>query len=141
MPDQAPPAPEGCVYGPWRDQWYWLCVAPWKSITGMVLASHMWDGKQWQRCTEACEPELLRLAQENQALKEKNKRLVDGLELVKKMEEVKDKQLSCVGRRGTKRGILIGKDQEAVEYQSLDIEAGEIEKQASAIIAEAKNKW
>lgn len=69
MPDrQMPPAPEGCRYGPWRDQWYWLCVAPWKSITGTVLASHMWDGKQWQRCTEACEPELLRLAKENQDL-------------------------------------------------------------------------
>lgn len=69
MPDQAPPAPAGCVYGPWWDQWYWLCVAPWKSVTGMVLASHLWDGKQWQRCTEACESELLRLAKENAELR------------------------------------------------------------------------
>lgn len=73
MPTEKPFAPEGCVWGPWWDDWCWLCIAPWKSVTGPIIATQAFIGGEWKRVTEACEGELLRLAAQRD-------RLVDGLE-------------------------------------------------------------
>lgn len=78
------------------------------------------------------------LQSETAALRSLVGELGEGLHLFEKLEEIKDRQASAVGRRGTKRGIAINKDEEALLYQALDIEAGKITDQIAALAARAK---
>lgn len=88
--------------------------------------------------TAAESDELGNVLAQNQSLRALVGELAEGLALVKQLEEIKDKQISVVGRRKSKFGIAINKDVEALEYQSLDLEAGEITDQIDSLLAKAK---
>lgn len=86
MSDKAPPAPDGCVYGPWWDD----CDGD----NGAWFVSHFyrglsaWDGKSglWEapgsrgHYDDIYGRELLRLAKENAELKAENERLTNVIE-------------------------------------------------------------
>lgn len=77
MPDQAPPAPEGCVYGPWWDgykqSWFY------RDHRGMEYY-HVLGKWQLPRNQEGSNRELLRLAKENAELRAENERLTSVIE-------------------------------------------------------------
>lgn len=88
MPDRPmPPAPEGCVYGPWwdeeiRDEGCW-CYSD-----GELSYAWLPNFSCWVTTEKAALRELLRLAKREQelvaevaALKDRNKRLVEGLDI------------------------------------------------------------
>lgn len=88
MPDQAPSAPEGCVYGPWWDStWrHWFCLM---DGTGgpcpCRLIPHKIDpvyGDTWAYEPSDGPPsrEMLRIAKENAELNAEVKRLEDVIE-------------------------------------------------------------
>ena len=88
--------------------------------------------------TAAESDELGNVLAQNQSLRALVGELAEGLALVEKLEEIKNRQASAVGRRRTKRGIAVDKDEEALLYQALDIKAGEITDQIAVLIAKAK---
>ena len=141
---EVPPKPEGCVYGPWWDDRKCSFVGLfWRTRDGgdSILDVKWFDGIRWfwtADCSPAAHIELLRVSTENAALRALVGELGDGLALFEKLEEIKDRQASAVGRRGTKRGIAIDKDEKALFYQALDIEAGKITDQIATLIARAK---
>lgn len=93
MPDQAPPAPEGCVYGPWWDEsvgcWFAVnrqgSVGCYVGTSGVLSACWLWTSDGCKRSDLA--RELLRLAKENAELRAENERL--------KQFEPKPKVIDC----------------------------------------------
>lgn len=79
MPDQAPFAPEGCVYGPWwdeeiRDEGCW-CYSD-----GNLSYAWLPSYACWVVTEKAAVRELIRLAKQNAELTAQNKELLEGLE-------------------------------------------------------------